>query len=246
RLSLELGGKSPNIVFGDANVHNAVTGIVSGIFAACGQSCVAGSRAYVHESVYDKVMSALVDRVSRIRIGDPLLDETEMGPIGTKAQLQTIRRYVSDAVAEGVKLVYGGDSPSGVGKGWYFRPTIFENPGPDTRIMQEEIFGPVLSVVRFRDEEEVVRLANSTKYGLAAGVWTNDVARAHRMVQAVRAGIVWVNTYRAVSPIAAIGGSGYSGYGREGGPEAIDEYTQSKVVWINTSMEEMPDPFVMR
>ncbi len=246
KVSLELGGKSPNIVFEDADPDNAAMGIIAGIFGASGQSCVAGSRAFLHVDIYDQVMDRLVDRVSKIKIGDPLLDETEMGPVATKAQLERVEQYVTLGHEEGGKLIYGGKKPEKIGNGWYYEPTIFEHTDNKARITQEEIFGPVLSVIPFKDEQEVIKLANSTNYGLAAGIWVKDVARAHRVAKAIRAGIVWVNTYRSVSPVAPIGGSKLSGYGRESGYEAIYEYTQTKTVWINTSSEPIPDPFIMR
>lgn len=246
QLSLELGGKSPNIVFEDANPDNAAMGIIAGIFGASGQSCVAGSRAFLHVDIYDQVMEKLVDRVSKIKIGDPFQNDTEMGPLATYAQLERVERYVAIGLDEGGKLIYGGKRPEHLEKGWYFEPTIFEHIDHKSRITKEEIFGPVLSVIPFKDEAEIIQLANSTDYGLAAGIWASDIARAHRVAKAIRAGIVWVNTYRSISPIAAIGGSGLSGYGREGGYEAINEYMQDKTVWINTSSEPMPDPFIMR
>ena len=246
QVSLELGGKSPNIVFEDANPDNAAMGIIAGIFGASGQSCVAGSRAFLHVDIYDEVMQKLVDRVSKIKIGDPFRDDTEMGPLATQAQLERVEKYVAIGLDEGGKLVCGGKKPEYLEKGWYFEPTIFEHDDNNSRITQEEIFGPVLSVIPFKNEEEVIQLANSTDYGLAAGIWVSDIAKAHRVAKAIRAGIVWVNTYRSISPIAAIGGSGLSGYGREGGYEAIHEYMQDKVVWINTSSEPIPDPFIMR
>ncbi|MFF2447447.1 aldehyde dehydrogenase [Neobacillus sp. NPDC058068] len=246
QVSLELGGKSPNIVFEDANPDNAAMGIIAGIFGASGQSCVAGSRAFLHVDIYDKVMQKLVDRVSQIKIGDPLENDTEMGPLATQAQLERVKQYVALGHEEGGKAVFGGKVPEHLEKGWYYEPTIFEHTDHSARITKEEIFGPVLSVIPFKDEKEVIQLANSTNYGLAAGIWVSDVAKAHRVAKAVNAGIVWVNTYRSISPIAPIGGSGLSGYGREGGYEAIHEYTQSKVVWVNTSSEPIPDPFIMR
>ena len=246
QVSLELGGKSPNIVFEDADPDNAAMGIIAGIFGASGQSCVAGSRAFLHKDIYDQVMEILVDRVTKIIIGDPFQKETEMGPLATKGQLERVEKYVALGLAEGANLVYGGKRPAHLDKGWYFEPTIFEHKDNSHTITKEEIFGPVLSVIPFEDETEIIELANSTDYGLAAGIWVKDVARAHRVAKAIRAGIVWVNTYRSISPIAAIGGSGLSGYGREGGMDAIQEYMQDKTIWINTSSEPIPDPFIMR
>jgi acyl-CoA reductase-like NAD-dependent aldehyde dehydrogenase len=246
KVSLELGGKSPNIVFEDANLENAAMGIIAGIFGATGQSCVAGSRAFLHVDIYEEIMKIIVERVSTIKVGDPMLDDTEMGPMATLMQLKNVEKYVSLGVQEGGKLILGGKRPEHLTKGFYYEPTIFEHPNNDSRITKEEIFGPVLSVIPFKTEEEVIELANSTDYGLAAGIWVSDIAKAHRVAKKIRAGIVWINTYRSVSPIAPIGGSGLSGYGREGGIEAIYEYTQTKTVWINTSSEKMQDPFIMR
>ncbi|TCP24957.1 aldehyde dehydrogenase (acceptor) [Scopulibacillus darangshiensis] len=246
KVSLELGGKSPNIVFDDADPDNAAMGIIAGIFGASGQSCVAGSRAFLHADIYDKVMERLVDRVSKIKIGDPLNDETEMGPLATEAQLERVKHYVAAGLQEEGNIVCGGKTPAHCEKGWYFEPTIFEHKTNTSKITREEIFGPVLSVIPFKEEKEVIELANSTDYGLAAGIWVKDIAKAHRVAKAIRAGIVWINTYRSISPIAPIGGSKLSGFGREGGFESIYDYTQTKTVWINTSTAPMPDPFIMR
>ncbi|PIC69863.1 carnitine dehydratase [Sporosarcina sp. P16b] len=246
QVSLELGGKSPNIVFEDADPESAAMGIIAGIFGASGQSCVAGSRALLHVDIYDQVLDKLVERVKRIKIGDPLLDETEMGPLATEAQLERVKEYVGIGKAEGGNVVIGGKTPENTETGWYFEPTIIELTDHNARIVQEEIFGPVLSIIPFKDEEEAIALANDTEYALATGIWTRDVARAHRVAKAVHAGIIWVNTYRSISPLMPIGGSGLSGHGRESGFDAIYEYTQSKAVWINTSSEPMPDPFIMR
>ncbi|SDJ10185.1 aldehyde dehydrogenase [Alteribacillus bidgolensis] len=246
QLSLELGGKSPNIVFDDANLYNAAMGAIAGIFGATGQSCVAGSRVFIHEIAYEEFMDILLTRVNKIKIGDPMSAESEIGPVATYQQLQNIERYVDLGKKEGAKLLTGGKRPIHMKNGWYFEPTVFEHSNHSSCIMKEEIFGPVLSVMTFKEETDVINLANSTDYGLAAGIWTNDIAKAHRISKRVRAGIVWVNTYRAISPIAPIGGSKLSGYGREGGLESVHDYTQKKTVWINTSSETMSDPFVMR
>jgi acyl-CoA reductase-like NAD-dependent aldehyde dehydrogenase len=245
-VSLELGGKSPVVVFEDADVESAANGIVAGIFGASGQSCVAGSRLYLHESVAGPVLERLLDTVKGIRIGDPLAEETQMGPLATRAQLTRIEEEVGIALGEGATLLHGGQRPAHLNAGWYYEPTILECPDQKTRIVDTELFGPVLSVLRFRSEDEVVRLANDTRYGLAAGIFTRDTGRALRVANAIRAGIVWINTYRVVSPIAEFGGFKNSGYGRESGFQAIYDYTRPKTVWINTSPEPMANPFVMR
>lgn len=245
-VSLELGGKSPVIVFGDADIESAINGSLAGIFGASGQSCVAGSRIYLHESVHDAFIDRLVARAGDIRIGDPLAEETQMGPLCTMAQLEGCERQVARAVDEGGTLLTGGKRPDHPDAGWYFEPTIVSCPDQSMEIVDTEMFGPVLSVLRFSEEDEVVAMANDTRYGLAAGVFTRDLARALRVQKRIRAGIVWVNTYRVVSPIAEFGGFKDSGYGRESGAQAIYDYTRPKTVWINTSDEPMDNPFVMR
>src|SRR5690625_3279719 len=246
RLSLELGGKSPNIVFDDANLHNALMGVIAGIFGATGQSCVAGSRLFLHEDIYDEFMGMLIERTRQIVVGDPMDPKTEIGPVATEQQLETIEKYVKIGLEEGAKLVIDGKRPEHMKEGWYYEPTIFEHDEHTGCLVTEEVFGPVLSVMKFSTEEEIVQLANSTDYGLAAGIWTENIGRAHRMIHQIRSGIVWVNTYRSISPMAAIGGSGLSGYGREGGLDSIEDYLDKKTVWINTSDEQMDDPFIMR
>lgn len=245
KLSLELGGKSPNIIFSDADIDSAVNGAVAGIFAAAGQSCVSGSRLLVQQDIYDEFVSKLAARAERIVIGDPAQPETEMGPMATKAQLETVEKYVDIALTEGARLRTGGKRAD-LAAGWYYTPTILECTGHSDTVVQEEIFGPVATVIPFADEAEALALANDTQYGLAAGIWTQNLAKAHRMIKGIRSGIVWVNTYRAVSAAAPIGGYGQSGYGRECGSDAINDFTQLKTVWINTSSEPMADPFIMR
>ncbi|MCS2611121.1 aldehyde dehydrogenase [Halomonas dongshanensis] len=245
KLSLELGGKSPNILFEDADLDSAINGVVAGVFAASGQSCVAGSRLLVQRSIYDEVITRLRERAATIKIGDPAVADTEMGPIATQDQLASIERMVAQAQADGARLIHGGERPE-CHQGWYYTPTILACDSHDLPIMQEEVFGPVVAVIPFDDEASALRLANDTEYGLAAGIWTRDIARAHRLSRDVRAGILWVNTYRAVSAMAPIGGFGASGYGREGGIDAVYDYTDLKTLWINLSSEPMPDPFVMR
>ncbi|MBX3596717.1 MAG: aldehyde dehydrogenase [Rhizobiaceae bacterium] len=246
-VTLELGGKSPNIVFEDAAMDDAVKGVISGIFAATGQTCIAGSRLLVQSSIYDTFIEKLVAFASTARMGDPLLAETQVGPITTRSQYQTVLKYIEIARSEGARCVLGGKEASGgaCGNGWFVEPTIFADVKNDMRIAQEEVFGPVLSVIRFEDEAEAIRIANDSRYGLAAGVWTQDVKRMFRMAKALQAGSVWINTYRAGSFMAPFGGFKRSGLGRENGQDAIYEFLETKTVWISTA-SEVPNPFVMR
>jgi aldehyde dehydrogenase (NAD+) len=246
QVSLELGGKSPFIVFDDADIESAVNGSIAGIFGATGQSCVAGSRLYLHDSIADKFLDTMVSRARDIRIGDPMLDETQMGPLATTGQLAHIEKEVAFAQEQGGRLLTGGQRPLGHNRGWYYEPTIIACHSQEMRIVDTELFGPVLSVLRFKTEDEVVNMANDSKHGLAAGVFTRDGARSLRVTRRLCAGIVWVNTYRVVSPIAEFGGFKESGFGRESGLQAITDYTRPKTVWINTSGEPLTNPFVMR
>ncbi|MCE6076524.1 aldehyde dehydrogenase [Agrobacterium vitis] len=242
--SLELGGKSPFIVFADADLESAANAQVSGIFAATGQSCVAGSRLIVERSVKDAFLTRLKAKAEAIRIGSPLDMATEVGPLATRRQQDHVDALVTASLAAGARLVTGGQRPDGPGN--FYPPTILDCDGVNSPSMAQEFFGPVLSVVSFEGEEEALHLANDTAYGLASGVFTQNLARAHRMIRGVRAGVVWVNTYRAVSPIAPFGGFGLSGHGREGGMAAVLDYTRTKTVWLKTSDDPFPDPFVMR
>ncbi|WGI21152.1 aldehyde dehydrogenase [Amylibacter sp. IMCC11727] len=244
-VSLELGGKSPFIVFDDADIESAVNGSVGGIFAATGQSCVAGSRLLLHEDIADEFIDKLTAVAKSVKIGDPMLDETEMGPLCTQAQQDHIKREVAHAVSEGATIRAGGKVPEGL-DGIFFEPTIVDCPSHDLRIVDTELFGPVVSVVRFKTEEEAVRLANDTEHGLAAGIFTRDSARSLRVSKAVKAGIVWVNTYRVISPVAEFGGMKNSGYGRESGYQAVYDYTRPKTVWMNTSSDPLPSQFTPR
>lgn len=245
--TLELGGKSPNIVFEDARVDNAVAGLLSGIFAAAGQTCIAGSRAYIHEKIYDEVVERLVQRARGIRLGDPLAPDTQMGPAATAAQLHKNESMVSQALQAGAELLHGGRRAAGheLQSGYFFEPTILHHVADANPIMQDEVFGPVLAVTPFRDEDEVVAKANGTRFGLAAGVWTRDLQRAHTMARRLQAGTVWINTYRAMAFNSPFGGFKDSGIGRVNGMESVDQFLQTKSVWCETS-DEIQDPFVMK
>ncbi|MGE5098218.1 MAG: aldehyde dehydrogenase [Betaproteobacteria bacterium] len=245
--TLELGGKSPNIVFADANLDQAEAGVLAGIFAAAGQTCVAGSRAFVHESVYDEMQRRLVERAKRIKLGDPLLAETQMGPVATQAQLQKDEQMVQRSLAEDAELLCGGERAklSGFEEGLFYKPTILHRAPAASQIMNEEVFGPVLALTPFRDDEEALRVANATRFGLAAGLWTRDVRRAHTMARRLQAGTVWINTYRALTFNSPFGGYKNSGLGRANGMESIEQYLQTKSVWCELS-EEVQDPFVLR
>jgi (Z)-2-((N-methylformamido)methylene)-5-hydroxybutyrolactone dehydrogenase len=242
-ITLELGGKSPQIVFSDADLESAARGIVSGIFLSAGQTCVAGARVFVHADVHDEVRDRLLARAAAIRIGDPLLEETQLGPLGTKQQLEKVEQYSRLGQEEGATLVYGGRRPPGLSDGWYFEPTIFTEVTNAMRVAREEIFGPIASLILFRTEAEAVALANATDYGLAAGVWTRDLARAHRVAGAMEAGTVYVNTYRSMAPMSPLGGFKQSGVGQENGLGMIHEYTLEKSVWVNVGDEPGPEPF---
>ena len=247
KVSLELGGKSPNIVFDDCAIDDAVSGAVSGIFAATGQTCIAGSRLLLQETIHDQFVEKLIAMAKIARLGDPALAETQVGPVTTPPQYQKILSYIDIAKREGARCVLGGGAASkDEGGGQYFvKPTIFIGVNNKMRIAQEEVFGPVLAVIKFKDEDEAIAIANDVAYGLGAGVWTQSVKRAHTMAARIKAGTVWINTYRAVSFLMPFGGYKASGIGRENGAEAIDGYLQSKSVWINNGPGG-GNPFIMR
>jgi acyl-CoA reductase-like NAD-dependent aldehyde dehydrogenase len=244
--TLELGGKSPVVVFADADLNSAANAVVAGIFAATGQSCVAGSRLLIERAVKEEFLGRLKQKAEAIKIGDPQDPATEMGPLATVRQREWIEKIVAESLAKGGRLVTGGTRPDGHASGFYYAPTIIDADSPDLPCVREELFGPVLSVLPFDSEAQALALANDTPFGLASGVFTSNLGKAHRMARNIHAGVVWVNTYRAVSPLVPFGGYGLSGLGREGGLDAIRDYTRSKSVWIRTSDEPIPDPFVMR
>ena len=242
--TLELGGKSPIIVFEDADLEGAANGLIAGNFGASGQSCVAGTRGLVHRSILDDLAARIEKKMQGVIVGDPLEPETQIGPLCTGEQIRKIETTLAAAVAGGAKIRFGGaplDRP-----GNYMAPTLVECADADAETLKVEMFGPVMSLLPFDTEEEAIALANGTPYGLGSGIFTENVARAHRVSSRLRAGICWVNTYRAVSPIAPFGGFNQSGYGREAGLDAIRDYTCTKTVWINTSDRPMANPFVMR
>ena len=242
QTSLELGGKSPFIVFDDAALDSAVNGCVAGIFGASGQSCVAGSRLYLHEAIADEFLAKLTQIAAGITLGDPMKERSEMGPLCTMAQIKLIEQQIEGAIAAGATLRSGGKRVASE-TGYYFEPTILECPRQDMDIVQTELFGPVLCVQRFTSEDEVLSLANDSVYGLAAGIFTSNATRALRMSKAIKAGIVWVNTYRAISPIAEFGGVKQSGHGREAGFQAMYDYTKPKTVWMSMSDAPIANPF---
>ncbi len=246
KTTLELGGKSPQLVFEDADPNNVSMGMLAGIFAAGGQTCVAGSRAFVHASLYDEVSELVAERAARVRVGDPLADDTDLGPLAIEAQREKVERYVGLGLEENATLRAGGKRPEGLGDGWFFEPTVFSDVSNEMRLTREEIFGPVLAIGRFEDDEEAIRIANDTPYGLAAGVWTQNLARAHTVASRLDAGTVWINTYRSLSPLSPFGGFKDSGLGKENGTDAVLEYTRVKSVWVNLSTEPIGDPFVGR
>lgn len=246
-VGLELGGKSPNIVFADANMEDAVKGALSGIFSAAGQTCIAGSRLLLQESIYEEFTEKLVAGAKAIRMGNPQEKDTQMGPIANRPQYEKVLSYIEVAKDDGAELLAGGVAATRpeCGNGWFIEPTIFGKVTNTMRIAQEEVFGPILSVITFKDEDDAVRIANDSRFGLGAGVWTKDMGRAFRMANRIQAGTVWINTYRALSFMVPFGGYKDSGIGRENGMAQIYSYLETKNVWINTGAETK-NLFVMR
>ncbi|NNE23298.1 MAG: aldehyde dehydrogenase [Rhizobiales bacterium] len=243
--SLELGGKSPHVVFDDADPDRAANGVVSGIFAAAGQTCVAGSRCYIHESIHDEVVDRIVARAGDIRIGAPDDEATQLGPLALWSQVEKVGYFVDTAKKQGAKLAHGGGRPKNLGDGWYVDPTVFVNVTNQMLVARDEIFGPVLGIVKFSTEAELIELANDTNYGLAAGIWTRDIDRALRFVRRIDAGMVWVNTYRAPSIMSPFGGFKDSGNSKHNGHAAIHEFSRLKTVVVDYS-GATHDAFVMR
>lgn len=242
-VTLELGGKSPQVVFPDADLEAAANGIVAGVFAATGQTCMAGSRLIVHADVHDELVRLVAERAATITLGDPNAEDTEMGPVANGPQYEKVLGYLETAKAEGNTVAYGGAAESGLG-GYFVQPTVITGVTPESTVYREEVFGPVLAALRFTDEDEAVTLANDTPYGLAGAVWTKDVHRAHRVAGRIRAGTVWINAYRVVAPSVPFGGFGHSGLGRENGVAAVEEYLENKSVWVELTGGTR-DPFTL-
>jgi aldehyde dehydrogenase (NAD+) len=234
KISLELGGKSPNIVFADSDIDAAAKGALNAIFYGKGEVCAAGSRLLVEESAHEELMAKVTERAAKMVAADPLHPKTRLGAIVSKEQMENVLSYIEAGKSEGAKLLTGGERVDiGTGKGYFLKPTIFDDVQPEHRIAREEIFGPVLATIKFKDAEDAIAKGNATVYGLAAAVWTKDVSKAHRIARALKAGTVWVNTYNLYDPALPFGGFKESGFGRDQGRDALEKYTQTKSVWVN-------------
>jgi acyl-CoA reductase-like NAD-dependent aldehyde dehydrogenase len=248
--TLELGGKSPILVFDDADLDSAANGLIAGNFGASGQSCVAGTRAFVQRSIKDELVAKIKEKAASIVVGDPLNADSHVGPLCTLAQVELIEKTLATAKSQGATIAFGGSRPEGLSEnmanGNYFNPTLVECPNDQIETLKVEMFGPVMSIVPFDTEAEAIAMANDSVFGLGSGIFTQNLARAHRVSKKLKAGICWVNTYRAISPMAPFGGYNESGYGREAGIDAVLDYTCTKTTWINTSDQPMANPFVMR
>ena len=245
-VTLELGGKSPVVIFKDARKDNAINGVMASIFGASGQSCIAGSRLYLQEEIYDEYLEEIKNKALQIKIGEPMEPSTQLGPLATLQQLTNIEKKISETLNQGGKIITGGSKPKNISKGYYFEPTIIECNNHNLPVAENELFGPVLSVMKFKDEKHAIELMNDNNFGLAAGIFTENNGIAMRVSKSVRAGIVFINTYRLISPVAPFGGFKNSGFGRESGLEVIKDYSNIKTTWINTSTKTISDPFIVR
>ncbi|MDA8853453.1 aldehyde dehydrogenase [Amylibacter sp.] len=242
--SLELGGKSPIIVFEDADLESAANGLIAGNFGASGQSCVAGSRGLIHKNVLKDLINLITKKSKNIRVGSPLDPDTNVGPLCTKAQIDNISKTLKISKSQGAEIHFGGSQLEKPGN--YMEPTLIECMDSNTETLKVEMFGPIMSLLSFDTEDEAIMFANDSKFGLGSGIFTQNIARAHRVSSKIKAGICWINTYRAISPIAPFGGYNQSGYGREAGIDSIYDYTRTKTIWVNTSDKPMENPFIMR
>ena len=241
-VSVELGGKNPNVIFPSANLDNAINGVMRGIFASTGQVCMAGSRVLVHEDIHDEFVDLMIENAQDILLGDPMAPETDIGPVAFRGQWETVKEYIDLGEEEGATVAFGGEMPDELPGECFIQPTVLTDVDNDMRVAQEEIFGPVASVIPFEDEAHAVELANDVEYGLAAGVWTEDMRQAHRLADDIRAGTVWINQYRIITPNVPFGGFKDSGMGRESGIEGLKEYYQTKSVYMDLS-GEVTNPF---